>query len=86
MGPTPQKKNWDPPQKNIKKNLKNYGIGATIRIGREIQCLPYTGFLFIQSQRRFDNFFTLSFSEQLYISRCLLLSLYKLNKKAPEEI
>ena len=23
----------------------SYGIGATIRIGREIQCLPYTGFL-----------------------------------------
>ena len=23
----------------------SYGIGATIRIGREIQCLPYAGFL-----------------------------------------
>ena len=23
------------------------GIGATIRIGREIQCLPYMGFLFL---------------------------------------
>ena len=22
-----------------------FGIGATIRIGREIQCLPYAGFL-----------------------------------------
>ena len=24
----------------------SYGIGATIRIGREIQCLPYAGFLY----------------------------------------
>ena len=25
-------------------STKYYGIGATIRIGREIQCLPYMGF------------------------------------------
>ena len=31
-----QKKDW---------SAKNIVIGATIRIGREILCLPYTGFL-----------------------------------------
>ena len=25
----------------------SYGIGATIRIGREMLCLPYAGFLFV---------------------------------------
>ena len=28
-------------------NFYDIGIGATIRIGREIQCLPYAGFFFI---------------------------------------
>ena len=26
-----------------------YGMGATIRIGREIQCLPYAGFFVVVS-------------------------------------
>ena len=28
---------------------KIYGIGATIRMGQEIQCFPYTGFFLDQS-------------------------------------
>ena len=32
-------------QKRREKSLKNfYGIGATIRIDQEIECLPYAGF------------------------------------------
>ena len=27
----------------------SYGIGATIRIGREIQCLPYAGFFLVKT-------------------------------------
>ena len=40
MGPQPKK--ILTPKKNITK--KKNGIGATIRIGREIQCLPYVEF------------------------------------------
>ena len=42
MGPPPQKKNffWNPSKKRKFPEKKNC-TGAFIRIGREIQCLPY---------------------------------------------
>ena len=36
-----------------------YGIGANIRIGREIQCLPYAGFLVKQFVCKALQMFTL---------------------------
>ena len=42
---------FSPPTKQISntphQEKKNYGIDATICIGREIQCLPYGGFLIV---------------------------------------
>ena len=38
------KKIWPPSKKIEEKKLQKNGIAATIRIGQEIQCLPYTGF------------------------------------------
>ena len=33
------------------KNKNKNGVGAFIRIGREIQCLPYAGYLFFFSDK-----------------------------------
>ena len=38
-----------PPPKKKNKIKKNYGIGSTICIGWEIQCLQYAGFIYIYS-------------------------------------
>ena len=40
------------------KNFYGIGIGATIRIGREIQCLPYAGFFFTY-RKKFHLFGTI---------------------------
>ena len=37
-----------------------YGIGATIRIGREIRCLPYAVFLCAYIQMGIDDIFPLT--------------------------
>ena len=48
--------NLSSPQKNVISPFfdasGNKNIGATIRIGQEIQCLPYAGFLLLYSQIR----------------------------------
>ena len=36
-------KKWLPPQNKLSISVC-FGIGATIRIGQQIQCLPYAGF------------------------------------------
>ena len=52
----PLKKCPFPPKKNIW-TLYHYGIGATIHIAREIQCLLYVGFKKI----KFNNYFFILF-------------------------
>ena len=55
--PKERRKKWTHPPKQLvwtnskkkfdrkKKNIYIYGIGATIRNGQEIECLPYAGFV-----------------------------------------
>ena len=57
----PQKKN------NITQLLQNC-IGPTIRIGREIQCLPYAGFFILKTQ------------DTNYLSQLVLVSFWSINK------
>ena len=52
VGPSNQKKFGPRPKKKTSfKPRKKNGIGAFIRIGREIQCLPYAGFLILYTGR-----------------------------------
>ena len=54
-GPPPKKFFfWDLLKKNCKNKLKKNCIGATIRIGPEIQYLPYTGY-FLQHFSELEN-------------------------------
>ena len=34
-----------------------FGIGATIRIGREMLCLPYAGFFFYRIRNKMEPYF-----------------------------
>ena len=61
----------------------SYGIGATIRIGREMLCLPYAGFFLYKSasyslfrhKYLFDTYtYTLDFSNRPYICLTFLVS------------
>ena len=56
------KKKFRPPSKKFKrpKNKKNKCIGASIRIGQDIQCVPYAGFLM---------------SNMVYVQNCLMYNM-----------
>ena len=44
----------------------SYGIGATIRIGREMLCLPYAGFFANKAKQVFHPFIQFSSQVELY--------------------
>ena len=60
----------------------HFGIGATIRIGRESQCLPYAGFLAIPFISSHIQQFKLSFGKFCYVCQ-VLLGLAKLSQVLP---
>ena len=54
-----------------KKMLKSFlaAAGATIRIGREIQCLPYAGFFFTNCNKTFISEFMMVTAFQISFKR-----------------
>ena len=50
-----------------------FGIGATIRIGQEIQCLPYAGFFIQRLCRKILTYLKVYLEAKLFVKQGLLV-------------